>query len=379
MKAGTLWLMLELLIRSSSFQPLRRMTTAKIVTDIEACGERLRQGKLVAFPTETVYGLGCHALNETAIHSVFHAKERPLTDPLIVHVENAAAAFDLWQVSPQEEKVISTLCQTFWPGPLTLVAKARSNVPDCLMANTGFVACRSPSHEVARQLLKAARVAVAAPSANKFGHVSPTTAAHVLDDLHQNDVWILDDSTSGTCHVGVESTVAKLDDSTLTVLRQGAVSVQDLTDCLQSFTDIKVLHKQQYVSDEDASVAPGQSIRHYSPNVASFILAESLLLGQEEELSKAQEAYLSTAVLIDYGQQLPQSWQRCACAYRDLSPTQNSSEAAQTVFDTLRWAEQVPGAKRILFCKLHDKNALALAVQDRLTRAASGVVIDELI
>lgn len=213
-------------------------------TDLVACSERLQLGELVAFPTETVYGLGCHALNETAILKVFEAKERPLTDPLIVHVLDCHAAFELWQAQPEtstEGVILSTLCQAFWPGPLTLVAKAKPGVPSTLMAGTGYVACRSPSSHTARALLETSQLPLAAPSANKFGHVSPTTAQHVYDDLWQEDVWILQDDfkeegsqqqeehhQQRVCQVGVESTVDKLEASethenalVLQVLRQG--------------------------------------------------------------------------------------------------------------------------------------------------------------
>ena len=391
---------------------------AQIVTDLAACGARLRQGHLVAFPTETVYGLGCHALDVSAVAKVFQAKERPLTDPLIVHVLTADDAFDLWQIDRQNTStarlVLQTLCDEFWPGPLTLVAAAnRTVVPDTIMAGTGYCAVRSPSHTTARALITAAQRPLAAPSANKFGHVSPTTAQHVWDDLKYEDVWIVqdnnnrndddDDNDNGTtnsrksltCDVGVESTVAKLEMNdnndkmgTLTVLRQGAVSVQDLEAALRDYPGILVEAKlKRATKDNVANVAPGQTIRHYSPNIPSFLLsakciqnihAKTIVNGNQNDRDDDDFRILRNAVVIDYGAQLV-GWKHVARAYYDLSPTGNSSLAAQTVFETLRWAEQVPNVDCILFPDLiavHD--ALALAVKDRLTRAASGVVIDSL-
>ena len=290
---------------------------AKIVsssTSLAACGARLREGHLVAFPTETVYGLGCHALDESAISKVFAAKERPLTDPLIVHVTKMEDAMRLWEASsttdlPEESssgtvqsQLLRALCDHFWPGPLTIVAKAASHVPPILMANTGFVACRSPSHPIARKLIDEARVPLAAPSANKFGHVSPTRPSHVWDDLLYEDVWVLDAQQDGAesskqydssvvCQVGVESTVAKVemfDPSSrqsaskigrLILLRQGAVSVDDVKRCLQNagLSDSLTVHAQtRRSSNEDiATVAPGQTIRHYSPSIPSFMVAHS--------------------------------------------------------------------------------------------------------
>ena len=368
----------------------QQTTTAQILArkvspdDLEDCGARLRNGDLVAFPTETVYGLGCHALDPEALRKVFQAKERPLTDPLIVHVVTTLDAQALWAASPTstEEQTLQVLCDAFWPGPLTLVARAANHVPSLLMANTGYVACRCPSHPLARQLISLARVPIAAPSANKFGHVSPTRAHHVWDDLQQEDVWIVD--APSVCDVGVESTVAKVEFSqqddvgTITVLRQGAVSGADLEACLQDeglgdiITVISSTTKAN--KEEVAAVSPGQCYRHYSPDIPSFILSS------QWDSTTSDQPDVSTTVVIDFHQKLV-SLKCDALAYRDLSVSGDSSEAAQAVFEQLRWAEQVEGATQIVFPELQatDKtDALTLALKDRLTRAASGVIIDNL-
>ncbi|KAL7567457.1 hypothetical protein ACA910_021414 [Epithemia clementina (nom. ined.)] len=427
---------------------------------LSECGARLREGDLVAFPTETVYGLGGNALNESACHKIFAAKERPLTDPLIVHVLQPEMAYPLWKATAGaaataapdegesatlktssdsltllERSILQCLCEFFWPGPLTLVAQAATKVvPDIVMAGTGFVACRSPSHAVARALLEVSQVPIAAPSANKFGHVSPTTANHVWDDLqNEASVWILEDSaakivkTNGSRPhdedqqqqpvVGVESSVVKLEmlpqqdgdgrneeriKARLTILRQGAVSVQQIRASLQQTNSgvdsslVEVVTKSKStVSDQESSVSPGQLIRHYSPNVPSFLLSEECLppppppSAQEQQSalksSESDRAILKQSVLIDYGKRLL-PWKELALDYRDLSPRNLSTEAAQNVYETLRWAERVPTAVRILFPNVsfdnnsnsNDDDALALAVMDRLTRAASGKVIDGL-
>ena len=367
-----------------------RQIRAKIVpmNKLEECGERLRQGELVAFPTETVYGLGCHALDERAILKVFAAKERPLTDPLIVHVSSFDNAHPLWD-NPSDPALLS-LTQTFWPGPLTLVAKAAAHIPPLLMAHTGYVACRSPKHALAQTLLVKAKVPIAAPSANKFGHVSPTSAEHVWDDLQYENVWILE--SNDVCNVGVESTVAKLsvdDDQhgVITVLRQGAISIQQIEKCLarsglSSLYRVE-LQTKRISPDHIATVAPGQSVRHYSPNIPSFLVTAKCAAAAGM-VSDAEQQLLSTVVVIDFGGILSH-WQSHALAYRDLSVSGNSDEAAQTVFDTLRWAEQIQGGTRILFPDLdanavsNEADALVLAIKDRLTRAASGVAIDSLV
>lgn len=366
-------------------QTTTRMARIVSPENLEACGERLRLGELVAFPTETVYGLGCHALDESAVSKVFQAKERPLTDPLIVHVVSEQDAQALWEASPEsmEGKALSVLMDKFWPGPLTLVAKAAESVPNVVMANTGYVACRCPSHILARKLIACARVPIAAPSANKFGHVSPTRAQHVYDDLCDEDVWILDDEDS-VCHVGVESTVAKLEflnessSGTITVLRQGAVSAMDIQACLQQYEDLRdvftVISKTKKENKEHvAAVSPGQCYRHYSPDIPSFMLSSDWKHHETGDLPS-----ISTTVVIDFHQQLV-SLKSNVLAYRDLSSGGSSSEAAQAVFETLRWAEQVKGATRIVFPEIvgdTESDALTLALKDRLQRAASGVVID---
>ena len=354
------------------------VVTAKIVSpsQLEECGERLRQGDLVAFPTETVYGLGCHALDPVAVQKVFDAKERPLTDPLIVHVNHAVDALKLWQ--NHSDPALIALTTTFWPGPLTIVAKAAPTVPQILMANTGFVACRSPSHTIARQLIDCAQVPIAAPSANKFGHVSPTKSSHVWDDLHSENVWIID-APEG-CHVGVESTVAKVSDNGhVTVLRQGAVSVEQIAACLHhaGLTNVVERNTERAVHEHVATVAPGQTIRHYSPNIPSFMIASAMCT---LPLSEEDQSALKTTIIIDFGGVL-QTWNQFALAYRDLSCTGDSAVAARHVFDALRWAERIEGGSRIVFPDLPPTtgtDALTLALKDRLTRAASGVVIDAL-
>jgi tRNA A37 threonylcarbamoyladenosine synthetase subunit TsaC/SUA5/YrdC len=407
---------------------------AKIVDGndmLTECAHRLKHGDLVAFPTETVYGLGCNALNANAIHKVFQAKERPLTDPLIVHVAHNEHAFSLWQATANptqddkknvngrdvtdvsdcnghaatntseavdrtiEGRVLQALTLKFWPGPLTLVAKACSHVPTELMANTGFVACRRPLHAVASALIKEAGVPIAAPSANKFGHVSPTTAQHVYDDLKYEDVWILNGSG---CSVGVESSVAKVETIVepqqhdtarvfVTLLRQGIVSLADMQTCLEEtgLLDHDKIQLQastrRATSDHVANVAPGQTIRHYSPKIPSYLVDPCLYQNLvTSSVSADDQLYLSKTVLIDFGELLL-PWRDHVLAYRDLSHEGAATDAARLLYETLRWAELVEGADRILFPQLlvsNETNAFALAVMDRLTRAASGVAISKL-
>eukprot|EP01035_Chromulina_nebulosa_P023561 gene23561-30550_t len=177
----------------------------------------LQQGGLVAFPTETVYGLGANALNNEAVKQVFKAKNRPSTDPLIVHIFNISQIDEIFDFSndiefKQAREVAVALANQFWPGPLTLIYKAKALIPDSVTAGTGFVGVRLPKHPIARQLLEITGLPIAAPSANRFGHVSPTSSLHVYEDLKNENVHILEDNVdmSGGCTIGIESTVAKI-------------------------------------------------------------------------------------------------------------------------------------------------------------------------
>lgn len=177
---------------------------------IRESAQRLNDGQLVSFPTETVYGLGANALNAEACQKIFTSKGRPLTDPLIVHVHSVEQGLSLIDQSDTEVvRLFKDLTARYWPGPLTLVVKANLDlIPMMITAQTGFVGVRMPNSEIALSLLQQARVPLAAPSANKFGHVSPTKAQHVYKDFHlDTDVLIID---GGECDFGIESTVLKL-------------------------------------------------------------------------------------------------------------------------------------------------------------------------
>lgn len=377
------------------------------------------------------------------MQKVFDAKERPLSDPLIVHVTRSEDALMLWDASSSasivadetaghsmqqqqqqmiEKRALSTLTQSFFPGPLTLVARAHPSVPQILMANTGYVACRSPSHPVARALINAAKCPIAAPSANKFGHVSPTMAQHVMDDLGGEDVWVVDPSlemdnnmngmngqdeqqaAASVCQVGVESTVAKIQMNessssstnivgSITILRHGAISSQSIRQALESANLSQyfvVSDSVKFTSEAVHNVAPGQTIKHYSPNVPCFMISSSRQRIQAkneagQQLDDTEKSILSQSVIIDYGQRLAH-YRPHILAYRDLSPEGNPSTAASTLFETLRWSETVEGAIRVFVPELilegngddgcGEEGALVLAVKDKFTRAASAVVVN---
>ncbi|CAI5731744.1 unnamed protein product [Hyaloperonospora brassicae] len=340
--------------------------------------EQLRLGNLVAFPTETVYGLGANALDPRAVLSIFAAKARPLTDPLIVHVPALEDAVQLVELTPEGRQVFDCLGKAFWPGPLTLIAQAMSSLPRTLSANTGFVGLRCPRHPIAQALLKAANVPVAAPSANRFGHVSPTTAQHVLDDLGSCEhLSILEATEDGCCQVGIESTVVKIvpEERKLVIFRRGGVSESMLTQVLKTNAQllggqyqVVTIQQEAAMATKEAQQAPGQMITHYAPDVDTYLYQADA--AETMDASSAQD--VSCWVVVDFHGKLVSLRERVR-AYLDLSPAGDVTEASQRIFDSLRWSENVDGVERVVITGVaSESHQQAAALHDRMYRAASG-------
>mmetsp|Transcript_2875 Transcript_2875/g.8933 ORF Transcript_2875/g.8933 Transcript_2875/m.8933 type:complete len:391 (-) Transcript_2875:200-1372(-) len=364
--------------------------------NIQVAAERLAKGLLVAMPTETVYGLGADALNEAAAKRIFEVKGRPPTDPLIVHITDLGLMDTLWEVDADTRTTARAVAGALWPGPITLVARAADIVPTAVTGGSGFVGLRSPNHPVARALIDASGKCIAAPSANTFGHVSPTTAAHVAVDLAPRDktLTILD---AGACTVGVESTVVRMNSAKhLEILRRGAVSAADIIKALNGagLDDVAITirdTRSKYASEAAPMDGPGQLLTHYSPNVPSFLVAPNALPPKSPTSwavdmttaagPSAAPVPMEKTVVIDFGSTLADTQFSCL-AYRSLSSSGSAQEACQQVFDALRWTETVDGAAAVIFplvSEFHnaaDAAAAALldAVEDRLFRAASGRV-----
>lgn len=246
-------------------------------TAIERAAVRLRSGALVAFPTETVYGLGANALDADAVQRIFAAKGRPAHNPVIVHVASADAARNVVSAWPE---AAARLAQRFWPGPLTLVLPKAASVPDVVTAGLEKVGVRVPQHPVALELLRAAGVPVAAPSANRSNATSPTTAQHVVASLGDADVLVLD---GGPCEVGIESTVVDVGLDRVVLLRPGAISRAQLEHALGSRVELAA-----GVADDAARPAPGMMRRHYAPRARVVRVAH----GDDAAMGRAIEAAL---------------------------------------------------------------------------------------
>ena len=306
------------------------------------------------------------------------------TDPLIVHVPSTSAALDLVELEDTGVSLFNLLTDTFWPGPLTLVCKAQKSLPPALSAGTGWVGVRRPNHVYAQRLLEESGVPIAAPSANRFGHVSPTSAEHVMDDLSDwPGLLVLDGGSLGseTCEVGIESTVCKIDteNKQLVLFRRGGISENALGKVLKenNFNDysIKVISKRaSHAPDGESQQAPGQMLTHYAPDIDTYLL-ETNVIKEIAELPCIKNKLLFTldkCILVDFNGQLThlKKWVR---AYRDLSSSGSMAEAAAHVFSTLRWTEEFSDVDYLILPNIEFiDNEHAMAVGDRLFRAASG-------
>lgn len=309
---------------------------------IRRAAEALRQGALVAFPTETVYGLGADATNGAAVARVFAAKGRPRFNPLIVHVEGTSGARDLALWDTRAER----LAEAFWPGPLSLVLPLRADAPVASLATAGLdtVALRCPDHPVALDLLREAACPLAAPSANPSGRVSPTRASHVAEALARECAVILD---AGPCRVGLESTVLDLSGDQPALLRPGGVTQAALESILGP-----VVGRPDVTTGP--ARAPGQLASHYAPS-------RPVRLDAKEPTEQAGEA------LLRFGPEAPAGYD----PIYDLSARGDLEEAAARLFDGLRALDR-PGVAGIAVMPIPEIG-LGVAMNDRLRRAAAPV------
>ncbi len=318
----------------------------------------LRSGGLVAFPTETVYGLGADATCAKAVGSIFEAKQRPLTDPIIVHIADYAA---LESVAKNIPPIVEMLAQQFWPGALTLILERNEHIPPIVSANQPTVAVRIPAHPVAQALIRAANIPIAAPSANAFSRPSATTATHALQDLDGRIDAVLD---GGQTPIGVESTVLELSGKYPRILRPGGVSLEQLQTLLSAVT-IRTELKEMGATAE----APGQLIKHYSPR------AEVLLFPDDESLP----------ALIHTAQDRIAAGQRVGIiglngemsAFSDLNIAlfplgMTIEDAARNLFAGLRSLDEQQ--VDVILAHGYSRTGIGAAIWDRLLRAAEGKV-----
>jgi len=324
---------------------------------IARAAQLLRAGGTVAFPTETVYGLGANALDAMAVAKIFSAKNRPGWDPLIVHVEGRAMLEQVAMIPKEVREQTEELMLAFWPGPLTLLLPRMPEVPVAVTAGRTLVGVRMPRHPVARELIRTAGVPVAAPSANRFGRPSPTTAAHVLQDLDGRIDAVLD---GGQTTVGLESTV--LDVAARAIYRPGAVTAAMIAEVIgEEVRVVSAAVKPEGPDGVEALPSPGMGMRHYAPR-ARLVLVE----GKQEML--AETARHSGAEL---GVMLPDGWDveigGAAAVFR-WGPWEDVETLARLLYLGIRVLDQ-RGVK-VIVCPVPPAGGLGDALRDRLEKAA---------
>jgi L-threonylcarbamoyladenylate synthase len=337
---------------------------------IEEGARALREGKLVAFPTETVYGLGANALDERAVRSIFEAKERPATDPLIVHIAHIG---QLNLCAAHVPIAARRLGLAFWAGPLTMILPKRPAIPDVVTAGLGSVAVRVPAHRVARALMEVSGVPVAAPSANRFSRPSPTSAAHVLDDLHGRVDLIID---GGPTEIGVESTIVDFTVAPPALRRPGGLTLEQIRVVIPD-----VQASATRTAGDEPQLAPGQMARHYAPRATLTLYegdAEPVIERLGADIRSATAKGERVGILApeeDLMALAPVVAAAAAAGRVEVRPygsRRDPARAARELFGALRDLDAT--GVTLIFATGVGPAGLGLAIRDRLARAAEGRV-----
>lgn len=317
----------------------------KIGSNINIAAQMLTQGKLVAIPTETVYGLAANAFNAAAVAHIYSVKKRPQFNPLIIH-SNTIEKFKNWGIVFNNDA--QKLAEAFMPGPITLVLPTSSNIPQIVTAGHHTVAVRIPNHPLTLELLSKINFPVAAPSANPSGYVSPTTAQHVLNQLEHEVDYILD---GGPCNVGLESTIISLVEPTPKLLRYGGLATELIEDALQ-----KKLDKNAIINN-DNPLAPGMLSKHYATKTPLIIGLVSNYINQYNPKDIGAICFTEKSPLIPEKQQLV------------LASDGNLETAATNLFSAMRLADNLN--LKVIIAEPLPNHGLGLAINDRLKRASA--------
>ncbi len=325
--------------------------------NIEAAGAVIRRGGLVAFPTETVFGLGADALNAAAVKKVYEAKGRPSDNPMIVHI---AAAPELAALTDQHDGMLEQITRAFWPGPLTVVVRKRSVVPATTTGGLDTVAVRNPESTIARELIRASGTPIAAPSANISGRPSPTKTEHVIHDLQGKIDVIL---SGPDCRVGIESTVLDMSEGHPVILRPGIITPEEIGAVCGQTAELDPTLRQRPTEEERRDPAqfhpkaPGMKYKHYAPQAEMVIFegSPSAVRRRIEEAKAAQEQAGKKVGVILFGEH-------------------DFARAAHDLFADLRRQDE-EGVDLILAGALSDQNSVGFAVMNRMLKSAGYHVI----
>ncbi len=317
---------------------------------LEKGASLIAEGEVVAFPTETVYGLGADAFNGVAVNKIFEAKGRPSDNPLIVHIADLSGLEGLVEdVSEGAKKVM----EAFMPGPITVIMKKGKDVPYAVTAGLETVGIRMPSHPVARAFIKACGTPIAAPSANRSTHISPTSAEHVFEDMDGRIPLIID---GGDCEVGIESTIIDMSTDVPTILRPGAITAEMLADVLgavRTFSGKVVVAK-----------APGMKYKHYAPSCETVVAAtpESLLNAYDEAEKKGLRPVIiaSSGVCAEAGKRM----------HIDVGST--DAEICRNIYSALHRGEKIAG---FIVCEHFGNEGVRGSVMNRVLKSAGGKIV----
>ncbi|MFR4977634.1 MAG: L-threonylcarbamoyladenylate synthase [Butyricicoccus sp.] len=326
---------------------------------IAQAGALLVSGQVVGIPTETVYGLGANALDGTAVQKIFAAKGRPSDNPLIVHIADLAQIYSLTTEVPE---AALRLAEAYWPGPLTIILPKASCIPQEVSAGLDTVGIRLPSHPIARAVIRAAGVPIAAPSANLSGRPSTTTAAHVMEDMNGKIAAVVD---GGSCAVGVESTVVSLTGETPRLLRPGGISLEQLEAVLGTVEVDRAI--VQPIGEDVRVSAPGMKYRHYAPHAPVTVVC-----GNPERSADYIAAHLTNTCGIicfdEFSARFP------AHFTQTIGQSNDYAAQAQAIFDALRTFDHTKVSA--IWAQCPDDSGIGLAVANRLKKAAGFHVIE---
>lgn len=339
------------------------------VSRVDFAADVLKAGGLVAFPTETVYGIGANAINENAVKNIYKAKGRPSDNPLIVHVWNKEKVKELVSSIPDSA---STLMNTFWPGPLTLVMEKSDIIPAIITAGLNTVAIRMPSHPVALSLLERSGLPLAAPSANTSGKPSPTNASHVIEDLYGKVDVIID---AGSCGVGLESTVLDITSRPPVILRPGGITYEQLSGILGEVNIDPALRSKDYKNVIPRS--PGVKYKHYAPK-AELIIFKGELNKISSEIVKRVNEYKLKGVLVGIlASDQTQALYRSLCANVQIISAGDRNRP-ETIAERLFWALREFDKTEVKFIlgESIDDTGIGLAIMNRLNKAAGYNIIN---
>lgn len=324
--------------------------------NINLIKETIQSGELIAFPTETVYGLGADGLNEEAVKKIFQVKGRPQDNPLILHIENMEMLKELVEGDLSKAK---DLIDKFWPGPLTLVLKKSKIVPEIITAGLDTVAIRMPNNEIALEIIKISNRPIAAPSANISGRPSPTDAKTCMEDLEGKIPLIID---GGNTLVGLESTVLDITGEIPTILRPGAITLEDIQEILPN-----VVVDKGILKSGEKPKSPGQKYKHYAPKAEAYLISGSSDVEKESKIYEFLKKNKEKKVSLMVTSELYNKIDNLNLEIIDLGSRDNLEKIASEIFRSLRTLDK--NCVDVILCEEITKEGIGLAIMNRLEKS----------